>query len=234
MREAICWAIDNQNSADVLYLGYVEPCDNWYTSTVEWAVNRDVEFPGYDVDKANQILDDAGYERGSDGYRFELTYRCFTTSIYGTTDIPNLIAQYLDAVGIKLNVERYEWAVRAEYLDENLDWDMCSAGGSRGPDPSSFANVWNYSSSNKSRYYNEEVMNLFDEATKYATHEERAPYYKEIQEHFAEDIPYYNYIEYSYVRPHGSDYINFFWTADCGNAADHMLNTVEWTGGEYR
>lgn len=234
VREAICWAIDNQNIADVLYLGYVEPCDNWYTSTVEWAVNRDVEFPGYDVDKANQILDDAGYERGSDGYRFELTYRCFTTSIYGTTDIPNLIAQYLDAVGIKLNVERYEWAVRAEYLDENLDWDMCSAGGSRGPDPSSFANVWNYSSSNKSRYYNEEVMNLFDEATKYATHEERAPYYKEIQEHFAEDIPYYNYIEYSYVRPHGSDYINFFWTADCGNAADHMLNTVEWTGGEYR
>lgn len=215
VREAICWAIDNQNIADVLYLGYVEPCDNWYTSTVEWAVNRDVEFPGYDVDKANQILDDAGYERGSDGYRFELTYRCFTTSIYGTTDIPNLIAQYLDAVGIKLNVERYEWAVRAEYLDENLDWDMCSAGGSRGPDPSSFANVWNYSSSNKSRYYNEEVMNLFDEATKYATHEERAPYYKEIQEHFAEDIPYYNYIEYSYVRPHGSDYINFFWTADC-------------------
>ena len=234
VREAICWAIDNQNIADVLYMGYVEPSDNWYTSTVEWAVNRDVEYPGYDVDKANQILDDAGYERGADGYRFELTYRCFTTSIFGTTDIPTLVAQYLDAVGIKLNVERYEWAVRAEYLDENLEWDMCSAGGSRGPDPNSFANVWGYSTSNKTRYYNDEVMSLFEQGTMYATQEERAPYYKEIQEIFAEDIPYYNYIEYSYVRPHGADYINFFWTADCGNAADHMLNTVEWTGGEYR
>ena len=234
VREAICWAIDNQNIADVLYMGYVEPSDNWYISTVEWAVNRDVEYPGYDVEKANQILDEAGYERGSDGYRFELTYRCFTTSIFGTTDIPTLVAQYLDAVGIKLNVERYEWAVRAEYLDENLEWDMCSAGGSRGPDPNSFANVWGYSTSNKTRYYNDEVMSLFEQGTMYATQEERAPYYKEIQEIFAEDIPYYNYIEYSYVRPHGADYINFFWTADCGNAADHMLNTVEWTGGEYR
>ena len=234
VREAICWAIDNQNIADVLYMGYVEPCDNWYTSTVEWAVNRDVEYPGYDVDKANQILDDAGYERGADGYRFELTYRCFTTSIFGTTDIPTLVAQYLDAVGIKLNVERYEWAVRAEYLDENLEWDMCSAGGSRGPDPNSYANTWGTSTSNKSRYYNDEVMSLFEEGTMYATQEERAPIYKEIQAIFAEDIPYYNYIEYSYVRPHGADYINFFWTADCGNAADHMLNTVEWTGGEYR
>ena len=111
---------------------------------------------------------------------------------------------------------------------------MCSAGGSRGPDPSSFANVWNTSSSNKSRYYNDEVMNLFDEGSKYATHEERAPYYKEIQKYFSEDIPSYNYIEYAYARPHRADYINFFWMPDCGNAADHMLNTVEWTGGELK
>ena len=234
VREAICWAIDNQSIADILYLGYVKPSDNWYTSTVEWAVNRDVVYPGYDVDKANQILDDAGYERGADGYRFELTYRCFSTSIFGTTDIPTLVAQNLDAIGIKLNVEKYEWAVRAEYLDNNLEWDMCSAGGSCGPDPSSFANVWNTSSSNKSRYYNDEVMNLFDEGSKYATHEERAPYYKEIQKYFSEDIPSYNYIEYAYARPHRADYINFFWMPDCGNAADHMLNTVEWTGGELK
>lgn len=234
VREAICWAINNQAIADVLYLGYVNPCDNWYTSTVEWAVNRDVVFPGYDVDKANALLDDAGYPRGTDGYRFELTYRCFSTSIFGTTDIPTLVAQQLDAVGIKLNVEKYEWAVRSEYLDKNLEWDMCSAGGSRGPDPNSYANAWGTSSSNKSRYYNQEVMDLYDEGTKYASQEERAPYYKQIQEYLAKDIPCYDYIEYAYARPHRSDYINFFWNPGCGNAADHMVNTVEWTGGEIR
>ena len=234
VREAICWAINNQNIADILYMGYVEPCNNWYTSTVEWAVNRDVVFPGYDPDKANQILDDAGYPRGEDGYRFSLTYRCFSTSIFGTTDIPTLVAQYLDAVGIKLNVEKYEWAVRTEYLDNNLDWDMCSAGGSRGPDPNSYANVWGRSTSNKTRYYNDELMAMFDEGTKYATQEERAPYYKAAQEILSKDIPCYDYIEYAYVRPHGADYINFFWTPEAGYAADHMLNTVEWLGGELK
>lgn len=234
VREAICWAINNQAIADVLYLGYVNPCDNWYTSTVEWAVNRDVVFPGYDVDKANALLDDAGYPRGADGYRFELTYRCFSTSIFGTTDIPTLVAQQLDAVGIKLNVEKYEWAVRSEYLDKNLEWDMCSAGGSRGPDPNSYANAWGTSSSNKSRYYNQDVMDLYDEGTKYASQEERAPYYKQIQEYLAKDIPCYDYIEYAYARPHRSEYINFFWNPGCGNAADHMVNTVEWTVGEIR
>ena len=234
VREAICWAINNQAIADILYLGYVNPCDNWYTSTVEWAVNRDVVFPGYDVDKANALLDEAGYPRGADGYRFELTYRCFSTSIFGTTDIPTLVAQQLDAVGIKLNVEKYEWAVRSEYLDKNLEWDMCSAGGSRGPDPNSYANAWGTSSSNKSRYYNQEVMDLYEEGTKYASQDERAPYYKQIQEYLAKDIPCYDYIEYAYARPHRSDYINFFWNPGCGNAADHMVNTVEWTGGEIR
>lgn len=234
VREAICWAINNQSIADVLYLGYVEPCDNWYTSKVEWAVNRDVVYPGYDVEKANQILDDAGYTRGSDGYRFEITYRCFSTSIFGTTDIPTMVAQDLDAVGIKVNVEKYEWAVRSEYLDNDLQWDMCSAGGSRGPDPNSWANSWGRSTSNKSRYYNEDVIRLYSEGSKYATKEERAPIYKEIQKHFAQDFPCYNYVEYSYARPHSSAYINFFWAKDRGNAADHMVNTVEWTGGELR
>lgn len=50
----------------------------------------------------------------------------------------------------------------------------------------------------------------------------------------AEHFPCYDYIEYAYARPHRSDYINFFWNPGCGNAADHMVNTVEWTGGEIR
>lgn len=231
VREAICWAIDNQKIADVLYLGQVQPSENWYTSKVDWAVNKDVVFPGHDVDKANQILDDAGYARGADGYRFELTYRCFATSIFGTTDIPTMVAQDLDAVGIKLNVEKYEWAVRTEYLDKNRDWDMCSMGGERGPDPSSWTDSWSRSNMNKGQYFNDKVISLYEEGTKYASKDERALIYKEIQAEFAKDIPFYNYIEYAYVRPHDANYINFFWMPDCGNAADHMLNTVEWTGG---
>ena len=234
VREAICYAINNENIASVLYMGMVQPSTSWYTSTVAWANNTDAAYPGYDVDYANKLLDDAGYEKGSDGYRFELTYRCFSTSIYGTTDIPNLVAQYLDAIGIKLNVEIYEWALRTDMLDNDRAWDMCSMGGSRGPEASDFASFWGDNSSNKSRYVNQEILDLFDEGTKVSSEEERAPIYFAIQDILAEDIPAYNYIEYAYVRPHSAAYQGFFWQTSSGNSAEHMLNTVEWTGGELK
>lgn len=230
VREAICWAIDNQGIADILYMGMVEPSTSWYTSTVAWANNTEAAYPGYDVDYANKLLDDAGYAVGDDGYRFTLTYRCFTTSIYGTTDIPYLVAQYLDAIHIKLNVESFEWAMRTQKLDEERDWDICSMGGSRGPEASDFQSFWTGSSSNKGRYVNEEILDLFAQGTQYATEEERAPFYFQIQEILAADIPAYNYIEYAYVRPHSSMYQGFFWQENSGNSAEHMLNTVEIVG----
>ena len=234
VREAICYAIDNQGIANTLYMGMVDPSTSWYISSVDWANNTEAVYPGYDVDYANQLLDEAGYARGSDGYRFELTYRCFSTSIFGTTDIPTLVAQYLDAVGIKLNVEIYEWALRTEMLDNQRDWDMCSMGGSRGPDPASFQSYWTSGSSNKSLYVNEEMLNLFAEGAKHAEESDRAPYYFQIQDILAEDIPCYNYVEYAYVRPHSTQYECFSWLPDCGNSAEHMFNTVEWVGGELK
>ncbi len=234
VREAICYAINNENIADILYMGMVEPATSWYLASVDWANNKDVVYPGFDVEKANKILDDAGYARGADGYRFELVYRTFATSIFGTTDIPTLVTQYLDAVGIKVKHETFEWAMRTEMLDNNRDWDICSMGGSRGPDPSAYQSFWTAGSSNKSQYVNQEMLDLFTEGSKYASEAERAPYYMQIQEILAEDFPCYNYVEYAYVRPHSTAYECFSWLPDCGNSAEHMYNTVEWNGGELK
>lgn len=234
VREAICYAINNEAIANILYMGMVEPSTSWYLSSIDWANNTDVVYPGFDVDYANKLLDDAGYTKGEDGYRFELTYRCFSTSIFGTTDIPTLVAQHLDAIGIKLNVEIYEWALRTEMLDNQRDWDMCSMGGSRGPDPAGFQSFWTAGSSNKSQYVNEDMLALFAEGSTSADKTIRQASYYAIQEILAEDIPCYNYVEYAYVRPRSVEYDRFSWLPDCGNSAEHMYNTVEWTGGELK
>ena len=235
VREAISYAIDNQGIADTLYLGLVNPATSYYTTVVGWADNTDVRQPSYDPDKANQILDEAGYPRGEDGYRFSLTYRCFPTSIFGTTDIPVLVTQYLDAVGIKVNIEQYEWALRTEMLDNQRDWDLCAGGGDRGPDASNFASyLLSNSGSNKMRYVNPEIDQLFDEGTQHASQEERAPYYYQIQEILAEDMPMFNFVEYGYAYVHSTQYTGFFWQENSGDAANHMLNSVEWLGGELR
>lgn len=228
VREAIVYALDNEEIAEKLYSGLVNPATSWYTTLIEWADNEDVRQPSTDIEYANKLLDEAGYERGSDGYRFELTYRAFATSIFGTTDIPVFVAQQLDSIGIKVNVELFEWALRTEKLDNQRDWDICAGGGNRGPDASNFASyLLSTSASNKMRYSNPEVDELFAKGVQYADKSKRAEYYYEIQETIAKDIPLYNFVEYGLPRVYNEKYTGFFWQEDSGLSADHMVNTVK-------
>lgn len=208
---------------------------SWYTTLIEWADNGDIKMPEYDIEYANKLLDDAGYTKGADGYRFSLIYRCFPTSIFGTTDIPTFVSQYLEAIGIKVNIEQYEWALRTEMLDNKRDWDLCSGGGDRGPDASNFSTyLVSTSSSNKMRYANDKIDELFIQGTMYSLQEERKLFYNEIQEILSKDIPLYNFVEYGLPRVYNTQYTGFFWMGNSGNSANHMLNTVEWEGGELR
>lgn len=232
VREAISYAIDNDEISEKLYCGQAKAATSYYTTLVEWADNTEVRQPKYDPDYANELLDSAGYERGADGYRFELTYRCFPTSIFGTTDIPTFVTKHLDAIGIKVNVEQYEWALRTEMLDNQRNWDLCAGGGDRGPDASNFSSyLLSTSGSNKMRYVNEKIDELFAEGIRHADQEERKETYFEIQRIISEDKPIYNFIEYAYPRVHSSEYINFSWLMEDAYSAQHMFNTVEWTGG---
>lgn len=231
VREAITYALDNDDISNKLYMGLVKPATSWYTTLIDWADNKDFRIPETDVEYANKLLDDAGYSKKADGYRFELVYRTFPTSIFGTTDIPIFVTQQLDAVGIKVVVEQYEWALRTEMLDNKRDWDLCAGGGDRGPDASNFASfLLSNSASNKMLYKNEEIDLLFDLGVQEADLSKRAPHYYKIQEIISKDLPLYNFVEYGLPRVYNKDYTGFFWQEDSGNSANHMVNTVKWLG----
>lgn len=228
VREAIAHAIDNTEIGEKLYLGLVTPAESWYTSKIEWADNESVRIPERNIEYANQLLDDAGYERGKDGYRFSLVYRAFETSIFGTTDIPNFIKQQLDDIGINIDYERYEWALRTEMLDQRRDWDISAGGGDRGPDPLNFASfLMSNTATNKMLYSNEELDDLFKQGEKYVEQEERAVIYNEIQEIIAEDLPMYNVVEYAIPRAYSPKFTGFFWQEDAINSTNHMFNSVK-------
>lgn len=227
VREAIVYALDNDEIAEKLYMKLVNPAKSWYTTLIGWADNKDFRQPETDVERANRLLDDAGYKKGSDGYRFELIYRCFPTSIFGTVDIPIFVTQQLDKIGIRVKVEQYEWALRTEMLDNRRDWDLCAGGGDRGPDASNFASfLISTSASNKMRYNNPEIDQLFEDGVKVAELSERAKCYYKIQEIISKDLPLYNFVEYGLPRVYSQEYTGFFWQEDSGNSANHMVNTV--------
>ena len=99
------------------------------------------ETVGYDPDKANQLLDQAGYAKGSDGIRTDpdtgkaLSFRLGThTDDVGDTSIASFLVSWMKAIGIKLNIE----PMSNTALNANLakgDWDMLMDGWGTGPDP---------------------------------------------------------------------------------------------------
>src|SRR5438093_967733 len=74
----------------------------------------------YDVAKANQLLDEAGYPRGPGGI-------CFRTRIYGNPGVRAILSEILKeqfkAVGIAAEVVIQEWASYAHAIRNTRDID---------------------------------------------------------------------------------------------------------------
>ena len=72
VRQAIAYAIDRNFINKAIWLGTTTPALTGIHPGSPF-YNPEVETYDLDIDKANQILDDAGYARGDNGIRFELT-----------------------------------------------------------------------------------------------------------------------------------------------------------------
>ena len=69
VREALEYAIDRKEIAQVVSLGFAQPGDSIITPPSGKWHNPNLKVAGFDVTKANQLLDDLGYRRGADGIR---------------------------------------------------------------------------------------------------------------------------------------------------------------------
>jgi peptide/nickel transport system substrate-binding protein len=110
VRTAILHAIDRDALAERVYGGYLEPGGSYIParySMYHWEPEDD-EVIGYDPDEANRILDEAGYERGSDGVRVSPDGVRLSLRQYVHADIPEyvqaskFVEEWLDAIGIEV------------------------------------------------------------------------------------------------------------------------------------
>lgn len=76
--------------------------------------NPNLEPYPYDPAVAEQLLDEAGYPRGEDGVRFEITLQGPRGRYLNDANVVQAIAQYLTDVGVQTNVEILDWA--SDYL----------------------------------------------------------------------------------------------------------------------
>lgn len=115
VRKAITEAIDNQAIVDTVLLGHARPGrDGWVHPDSAWADPKGTHV--YDVARANQELDSAGARRGEDGIRRTADGARveFTISVAANepqhTRSAQLIAQQVEAIGVKVNVESIDAA----------------------------------------------------------------------------------------------------------------------------
>lgn len=100
VRQALQYAVDVPTICEALLR---TPCQRAATLVVPRNDHSGIAPTPYDPDRAEKLLDAAGYPRGKDGVRFHLTLQAPHT-LYGNGDVAQAIGQYLDDVGVQTTV----------------------------------------------------------------------------------------------------------------------------------
>jgi peptide/nickel transport system substrate-binding protein len=194
VRQAIAHAVNREAIVKYLRRGLATPAVG-VLSPVTWAFEPDVPQFEYNVPKAKQLLDAAGYQ-DPDGEgplaRVRLSLKTSTDEFYRLQ--ATVIQQDLKRVGIDVDVRSYEFATfYADVLSGNVQMYTLQWVGVTDPDilrrafhseqvpPVGF---------NRAHYKNPDVDRWLDLATRASTDEERRKYYSEVQKIVADDVPY--------------------------------------------
>ena len=193
VRQAVAHAINKQFIVDKLLFGYGQITHNEVPSALQWAHNPEVLQYNYDVAKANQLLDEAGYRRGPDGIRFR-------THIYGNPGVrailSEILKEQLKAVGIRADVVINEWAsyINAIRNTREIDGVFTVFSLPTVPDPS--VDAIRYHSTqikpggqNYLFYSNPRVDAIIDETQATLDPQKRAQLFYEYQDILAREVP---------------------------------------------
>jgi peptide/nickel transport system substrate-binding protein len=235
VREAFEYAIDREEIVEVAYAGNAQPVASIVAPQAgEW-MNPDIEPLPYDVDEANRILDEAGYERGPDGIRVDdegekMAYEVITpTGVQGVQRSFEIIKNGLDQVGIRLtpkaldDTTAFEEILKPDNKYEDFDLAMWSWVGYLDPDfVLSVTTCDQWGGWSDTGYCNEEYDRLYQEQGVTVDQEERKQIVWEMQEIHQRDRPYIHLVTLDYItvwqqgwdgfHPDLSGYSKLLWT----------------------
>lgn len=193
VREAISYAIDMQSIVDKVWLGVGQCATNSLPPTLKYSIADEYEPRKRDVEKAKQLLEEAGW---GDGFECEIA----TNERKQRVDMATIIKEQLSEVGITANVEVMEWSAYNDHL-KNGRQDMFEiAWIADTPDPDTFLFPCFHSSAkgeggNYCFLEDDELDGYLEEARKELDDDKRAELYRKAQERIHDItawIPQYN------------------------------------------
>lgn len=200
VRRAIAHAIDRDLVVSLAQEGLATVA----TSNLSSALGRGYWNPNppyprlypYSLERANQLLDAAGYRRGGDGKRFGLRFIAGTHQPFQFA-VGEVVKQQLAKVGIEVDVQLVDFNAMIDAAYKKWDFDMQSVTITGGPVPEIFISrfyrsdnsVKGVTFNNNAGYANPVVDDLFKKAMREQNAEARAQLWYRIQEILAEDMP---------------------------------------------
>ncbi len=138
VRRALAHAVNVEQMVKYIVYGQGEQSTGPFPAQM-WYANPNITPYEYDPDKARALLKEAGWTLGADGIlqkdgvKFEFT---LTTNHANEVrkDIATLVQNDLRRVGIKVDVQLYEWAVFISQKIDKRDFDACVLGWALGYD----------------------------------------------------------------------------------------------------
>jgi peptide/nickel transport system substrate-binding protein len=100
VRQAMSYAINRQEISDTFYKGLAKPGGFWFFSEKTWAFDpSSFKADPYDVEKAKQLLADAGYPGRFSPQQIQL----YTTAV--AADLMQVLQGYWQAIGMDVNIQ---------------------------------------------------------------------------------------------------------------------------------
>jgi peptide/nickel transport system substrate-binding protein len=196
VRRAIAHAIDRNVVSNTIWFGLGKPATGPIASSNAAFYNPNVTRYPYDLARAERLLDEAGYPRGSGGVRFELT-QDFIPYGENFVRLGEYIKQQLGKIGIKVTTRASDlpgW-LRRIYTDWDFHFTINFL--NNYADPAIGVERAYVSSNikkgtpftNSMNYANPEVDTLFSQAGREMNPAVRAQLYKKVQEILVNDLP---------------------------------------------
>ncbi|GAK06264.1 oligopeptide ABC transporter, periplasmic oligopeptide-binding protein OppA [Geomicrobium sp. JCM 19037] len=186
VREAIDLAIDNEAIIESILMDAGTATRTRVTPGNNGANEDLYETNVYDIDRALELMAEAGYEEG-----FDMTLHSPRGRYLQDTEVAELVAGMLAAINVNVNLEFMEWSnfVDLRQSGSHEDSFMIGFGNSMADADNALDRYYSTESEGEHDYVNAEVDELLDAARQNMDLDERAEQHQRVQEIIAEERP---------------------------------------------
>ena len=196
VRQAIAHAIDRKALLDTVWYGLGTAIPGPIHPALKRFYVADLPVPGFDIARANRLLDEAGLPRGANGVRLRLTHDPLPSGDSYRRGA-EFIKQALARIGIDVTLRAQDFSafIRRVYTDRDFDFTYNAMSNLFDPTVGVQRLYWSKNFkrgvpfSNGSGYASPEVDRLLETAAVETDEARRLQLFAEAQRHIAQDLP---------------------------------------------